>query len=121
MMSAPVRLSNSSAREVSSVVCSSSAPVLAASSTSCWSSSFDRRASVKVVRSANGFSTTLELAVASHTSGRASQDSASRKREISSAYGSAARSASDFGTSSPSTSDRYEMAATTTTSATSCA
>ena len=65
----------SNAREAISPARGSSVPAFEASSTSCCSSSGDRRASVKFVRSPKKRRSTLELAVSSHTSGRISQDS----------------------------------------------
>ena len=78
-------LSNSSAREAISLACSCRAPVSAASSTICCSSSLEMRASMKLVRSANGRSTTFELAVRNQTIGRASQASHSSGLAMSSA------------------------------------
>ena len=59
--------------------------------------------------------------VSIETPGLSSQAAASSGRAIRSAYPSDARRASDFGTSSPSTSDRYEISATTAPSAMSSA
>ena len=67
---------------------------------------------MKVVRSLNGLSTTLELAVRNQTTGRAATESHRSGRPMKSAYGSAARSASDLGTSSPMTIERYETSST---------
>jgi hypothetical protein len=70
-------LSNCRAREAISLACSCRAPVSAASSTICWISSLEMRASRKVVRSRKGLRITFELTVMNQTTGRASQDSAS--------------------------------------------
>ena len=105
------------AREAISAVGGSSEPAFPASSTSCSSSSAERRASVKVVRSPKGRSTRFEVLVRSQTSGRASWESHRSGFPTTSAYRSALRSASDFGTSSPRTSDRYDTSATTSAKA----
>ncbi len=73
--SASVSWSNAIARDAISPACWSTVPVLAASSTSCCSSSRDRRASMKFVRSRNGFKIRFEVAVSSTTSGLAAADS----------------------------------------------
>ena len=65
------------AREAISPASGWRVPDFAASSTRTWSSSEETRASVKVVRSPNTRSTTFELAVKNHTSGRAKLDRAS--------------------------------------------
>ena len=69
------RRSKSSARDASSLACSWMAPVFAASSTICSSSSFEMRDSEKLVRSENGRSTRFEVAVSSQTIGLAMRDS----------------------------------------------
>lgn len=94
---------------------------MAASSTSCCSSSFDKRASVNVVLSRKIRRTRFEVAVRSHTSGRASDDRPRRGRAARSAYRSAFFNAKDFGTSSPRTRDRKEIDPMTTASAASSA
>jgi hypothetical protein len=53
--------------------CGSSEPPIEASSTICWISSLESRASVNVVRSPNKRSTTLDAPVRNATSGRATQ------------------------------------------------
>jgi len=58
----------------------STEPVLAASWTSCCSSSLDSRDSVNVVRSPNSRRNAFETSVSSHTSGRISWDSATSGR-----------------------------------------
>ena len=70
-----VSRSKSSAREASSLACSWMAPVFAASSTICSSSSFEIRDSEKLVRSENGRSIRFEVAVSSQTIGLAIRDS----------------------------------------------
>ena len=72
---------------------------------------------MKLVLSPKLLSTRLLLAVRNFTSGRASHISPSNGRPMKSAYRSEDFSASDLGTSSPSTSDRYEMSRTTMVSA----
>jgi hypothetical protein len=76
MISPAVSQPKSIAREAISPVCSSSEPVFAASSTSSWISSGEKRPSVNVVLSPNGRSTRFELAVKRRTSGLATQASA---------------------------------------------
>ena len=85
MTSLSVSRSKSSARDASSLACSWMAPVLAASSTICSSSSFEMRASMKLVRSENGRSTRFEAAVSNQTIGFAMRDSAAIGLAISSA------------------------------------
>jgi hypothetical protein len=75
MTSRSTKRSKSSARLASSLACSWIAPVLAASSTICSSSSFEMRASVKFVRSENGFSSRFEAAVRNQMMGLATRDS----------------------------------------------
>ena len=82
---AAVRSPKSSARDAISLLRSSSDPDWAASSTRCWSSSVERRVSVKEVASPNGLRTRLELAVRNQTSGRPSQARAWSGRATSSA------------------------------------
>ena len=110
LTSRSVSRSNERAREAISPVFSCSAPALAASSTICCSSSVDRRASMKSVRVAEG----AQHEVRGHREQLDDGPRHEREREqerfdITRAYGSLARSASDFGTSSPSTSVRYEI------------
>ncbi|MDX2012682.1 MAG: hypothetical protein SFW67_20960 [Myxococcaceae bacterium] len=106
------------AREAMSAEHGWSAPAVPDSSTSCCSSSGDRRLSEKVVRSPKGRKTRLELLVSNHTSGRLTVESNESGDATSTAKRSGARSASDLGTSSPTTSDRYDTPPTTTAKAT---
>ena len=75
MTSRSTRRSKSSARVASSLAWTWIAPVLPASSTICSSSSFEMRASVKLVRSENGFSNRFDVAVRNQTTGLAMRDS----------------------------------------------
>jgi hypothetical protein len=83
--SATVTSPKPSARDAISLARGSTEPVLAASSTSCCSSSRDSRASVKVVRSPTRRSTTFELAVRNQTRGRVACDRNSSGRDTANA------------------------------------
>jgi hypothetical protein len=85
MICPAVRSAKSIAREAISPATASTEPVSVASSTICWISPGERRASVKVVLSPKTRSTTLELAVSSHTMGRIACESRSSGRAMSSA------------------------------------
>jgi hypothetical protein len=104
------------AREAISLALLSSDPTRAASSTSSWISSGESLASVKLVLSPKSLSTTLEAPVSTHTRGFTTEAIARSAGPSSSEYRSAMRSASDLGTSSPTTISRNEMPAMTTTS-----
>ena len=118
MTEKPFSWPRSSAREVISPVSRSTEPAAAASSTSCWSSSGERRASVKVVWSRKGRKTTFDAAVRNQMIGREMRDITKSGRLTQSATRSDDRSASDFGTSSPMTIDRTETNAITSAKAT---
>jgi hypothetical protein len=82
MTSATVTSPNPSARDAISLARGSTEPVFAASSTSCWSSSFDNRASVNVVLSPKNRRNRLEDAVSSQITGRKSHDSSTIMRAV---------------------------------------
>jgi hypothetical protein len=85
MTSRRVSVSNWSAREASSLACSWIAPDRAASSTSCSISSFETRASMKLVLSESGRSRRFELAVRNQTRGLMAYDRAESGRATTSA------------------------------------
>ena len=105
------------ARDAISPACASTDPASAASSTSWRSSSRESRLSTKVVRSWNGRRKRLDAKVSAATTGLATRETTRSTGAASSANRSLERSASDLGTSSPSTIDRADTSATTSPSA----